>query len=62
MTRLRAEISSVPAVTLDDELEREFEAHLGESLREGQSREYTTATDRLTGEVFHVSVKLSVVR
>jgi len=32
------------------------------NLRDGQSLEFTTATDRLTGEVFHVSVKLSVVR
>ena len=32
------------------------------SLRDGQSLEYTAATDRITGEVAHVSVKLTVVK
>lgn len=31
-------------------------------LRDGQSIEYTTATDRISGEVFRVSVKMTVVR
>ena len=31
MTRWRAETWSVPAVALDDELEREFDAHLGDA-------------------------------
>ena len=41
---------------------RSFKSTNTLNLRDGQSLEYTTATDRLTGEVFHVSVKLSVIR
>ena len=41
---------------------RSFKSTNTINLRDGQSLEYTTATDRLTGEVFHVAVKLSVVK
>jgi type II secretory pathway component GspD/PulD (secretin) len=32
------------------------------ALRDGQTLDYTMATDRLTGEVYRVSVKLTVVK
>ena len=40
---------------------RGFKSTNSVMLRDGQSIEYTMATDRLTGEVFRVSVKMTVV-
>ena len=41
---------------------RSFKSSNVIALRDGQSLDYTMATDRLTGEVYRVTVKLTVVR
>src|ERR1051325_486015 len=41
---------------------RSFKSSNAVTLRDGQSLDYTMATDRLTGEVYRVSVKLTVVK
>jgi len=41
---------------------RSFRSNNALTLRDGQSLDYTMATDRLTGEVYRVSVKLTVVK
>jgi hypothetical protein len=41
---------------------RSFKSVNAITLRDGQSLDYTMATDRLTGEVYRVSVKLTVVK
>jgi hypothetical protein len=41
---------------------RGFKSTNSMALRDGQSIEYTTATDRLTGEVYRVTVKMSVIK
>jgi hypothetical protein len=41
---------------------RSFKSSNVIALRDGQSLDYTMATDRLTGEVYRVTVKLTVVK
>jgi len=41
---------------------RSFKTTNAIALRDGQSLDFTMATDRLTGEVFRVTVKLTVVK
>lgn len=41
---------------------RSFKSVNAVTLRDGQNLDYTMATDRLTGEVYRVSVKLTVVK
>ena len=41
---------------------RSFKSSNVIALRDGQTLDYTMATDRLTGEVYRVTVKLTVVR
>jgi hypothetical protein len=41
---------------------RRFSSSNTIALRDGQSLDYTMATDRLTGEVYRVTVKLTVVK
>jgi hypothetical protein len=41
---------------------RRFSSSNAIALRDGQTLDYTMATDRLTGEVYKVSVKLTVVK
>ena len=41
---------------------RGFKSTNALALRDGQSVEYTTATDRLTGEVYRVTVKMVVIK
>lgn len=41
---------------------RSFKSTNTFSLRDGQSVEYTAATDRLSGEVYRVTVKMTVVK
>jgi hypothetical protein len=41
---------------------RSFRSNNSLTLKDGQSMEYTMATDRLTGEVYRVSVKMTVVK
>lgn len=41
---------------------RSFKSTNTFSLRDGQSVEYTAATDRLSGEVYRVTIKLTVVK
>jgi hypothetical protein len=41
---------------------RSFRSNNALTLRDGQSMEYTMATDRVTGEVYRVSLKLTVVK
>jgi Flp pilus assembly secretin CpaC len=41
---------------------RSFKSHNSMALRDGQSLEYVMATDRISGEVYRVNVKMTVVK
>lgn len=41
---------------------RSFRSHNSMALRDGQSLEYMMATDRISGEVYRVNVKMTVVK
>ena len=50
------------AKELNDAVVRNFQARQVLILREGQSRQFTAATDRVTGEVVRIDVTLTVVK
>jgi hypothetical protein len=41
---------------------RSFKSNNTIALRDGQSLDYTMATDRISGEVYRVNIKLAVVK
>jgi len=56
------DLSPATAKTLGAPAFRNFKSNNTVMLRDGQSLEYTAATDRLTGEVVRITVRLRVVK